>query len=96
MSGEQVQEAKWVMQCLALRTPPTSTSVNGSTSWRSFVSRNFRFGGSAPVTDVDEVLSIDLEEWKKEVLSQDAQFLRLHDDLPVELHYQRELLISRL
>jgi phosphoenolpyruvate carboxykinase (GTP) len=50
----------------------------------------------APVTDVDEVLSIDLEEWKKEVLSQDAQFLRLHDDLPVELHYQRELLISRL
>jgi GTP-dependent phosphoenolpyruvate carboxykinase len=50
----------------------------------------------APVTDVDEVLSIDLEEWKKEVLSQDALFLRLHDDLPVELHCQRELLISRL
>ena len=49
-----------------------------------------------PVADVEEVLSIDLEEWKKEVSSQDSLFLRLQDVLPVELHYQRELLISRL
>jgi phosphoenolpyruvate carboxykinase (GTP) len=45
---------------------------------------------------LEEALSIDVAEWKKEVLAQDDLFLRLHSDLPLELHYQRELLISRL
>jgi phosphoenolpyruvate carboxykinase (GTP) len=45
---------------------------------------------------LEEALSIDVEEWKKEVLAQDELFLRLHGDLPSELHYQRELLTSRL
>ena len=41
-------------------------------------------------------LSIDLEEWKREVLMQDELFFRLYSDLPKELIFQRELLISRL
>jgi phosphoenolpyruvate carboxykinase (GTP) len=45
---------------------------------------------------LEEALSIDVGEWKKEVMAQDELFLRLHSDLPLELHYQRELLISRL
>jgi GTP-dependent phosphoenolpyruvate carboxykinase len=45
---------------------------------------------------LEEALSIDVGEWKKEILAQDELFLRLHSDLPLELHYQRELLISRL
>jgi phosphoenolpyruvate carboxykinase (GTP) len=43
-----------------------------------------------------EALSLNVEEWKREVLLQDEIFLRLYSDLPKELIFQRELLISRL
>jgi hypothetical protein len=35
-------------------------------------------------------------DWKKEVMPQDELFIKLDSDLPVELHFQHELLISRL
>lgn len=41
-------------------------------------------------------LAFDVEGWKREVLQQDELFLTLHADLPLELHFQRELLIARL
>ena len=46
--------------------------------------------------DLAEALSLDLEEWKREVLLQDDLFFKLYSDLPKELIFQRELLISRL
>ncbi len=39
---------------------------------------------------------IDLEEWRREIISQDELFLKLYSDLPKELIFQRELLVSRL
>jgi phosphoenolpyruvate carboxykinase (GTP) len=45
---------------------------------------------------LEQALRIDVEDWKKEVIAQDELFIKLHDDLPMELHFQRELLISRL
>ncbi len=44
-----------------------------------------------------EVLqAIDIDAWKREVISQDELFISLYDHLPKELIFQRELLISRL
>ncbi|MDB6059124.1 MAG: Phosphoenolpyruvate carboxylase [Verrucomicrobiales bacterium] len=40
--------------------------------------------------------AIDTEEWRREVLSHDELFLKLYADLPKELTFQRELLVSRL
>jgi phosphoenolpyruvate carboxykinase (GTP) len=45
---------------------------------------------------LEQALRIDIDDWKREVMSQDELFIKLHNDLPVELHFQRELLISRL
>jgi phosphoenolpyruvate carboxykinase (GTP) len=45
---------------------------------------------------LEEALRIDVEDWKKEVIAQDELFIKLHNDLPMELGLQRELLISRL
>jgi hypothetical protein len=44
--------------------------------------------------DLAEALSLNLEEWKREVLLQDELFFKLYSDLPKELIFQRELLIS--
>ncbi|MEO7934046.1 MAG: phosphoenolpyruvate carboxykinase (GTP) [Chthoniobacterales bacterium] len=43
-----------------------------------------------------EALAIDVQGWKREVMLQDELFINLHADLPKELLFQRELLISRL
>ena len=41
-------------------------------------------------------MKIDAGEWQRELISQTELFLLLHDRLPKELIFQRELLISRL
>ena len=46
--------------------------------------------------DFERVMAIDPEEWRREFLSQGELYLKLHDHLPKELIFQRELLGSRL
>jgi phosphoenolpyruvate carboxykinase (GTP) len=43
-----------------------------------------------------KVQRIDSAEWKREVVSQEELFINLHANLPKELIFQKELLISRL
>ena len=45
---------------------------------------------------MERALQIDIDSWKREVLLQDELFIKLHSELPKELLFQRELLISRL
>ena len=46
--------------------------------------------------DLLDLQAIDIDAWKREVISQDELFISLYDHLPKELIFQRELLISRL
>ena len=39
---------------------------------------------------------VDREAWKREVMGHEELFLLLHDHLPAEMIYERELLICRL
>ena len=43
-----------------------------------------------------EVMKIDAGEWHRELVMQDELFIKLYSQLPKELIFQRELLISRL
>jgi len=40
--------------------------------------------------------SVNRAQWKQEVMSHEELFLALHDHLPPEMIYERELLICRL
>ncbi len=44
----------------------------------------------------DELMHLDLEEFRQELLSEAALYLRLYDHLPKELIFQRELLAARI
>ena len=46
--------------------------------------------------DLEALQSVDVNEFKSEILSQEELFLKLAGDLPKEMVFQRELLISRL
>ena len=48
------------------------------------------------VAELERAQNINLEEWRREVISQDELFIRLYSYLPKEMIFQRELLVSRL
>jgi phosphoenolpyruvate carboxykinase (GTP) len=48
------------------------------------------------VEQFKELQKVDREAWKQEVMGHEELFLLLHDHLPPEMIYERELLISRL
>lgn len=45
---------------------------------------------------LDQLLSINPEEWRRELLLQEELFIKLYSHLPKELIFQRELLLARL
>ena len=51
---------------------------------------------SFPRETFDELQAFDKTAWRSEVMSHEELFLRLHDHLPAEMVYEREMLICRL
>lgn len=45
---------------------------------------------------LEQLQSINYEDWRREIISQDELFMKLYSHLPKELIFQRELLVSRL
>ena len=44
----------------------------------------------------DELMTVDRAAWRKEVIAHEELFIELHDHLPPEMVYERELLICKL
>jgi phosphoenolpyruvate carboxykinase (GTP) len=45
---------------------------------------------------LEQAQSINYNDWRRELLSQDELFMKLYSHLPKELIFQRELLVARL
>jgi phosphoenolpyruvate carboxykinase (GTP) len=91
--GENMRVLKWIVDRCRGRVPAYETPVGWMPEPEDIDVTGLANFNS---TDLTEALSVNLEEWKREVLSQDELFFRLYSDLPKELIFQRELLISRL
>jgi phosphoenolpyruvate carboxykinase (GTP) len=44
----------------------------------------------------DEMQRVEPSQWRREVIQHEELFIDLHDHLPPEMIYERELLICRL
>jgi phosphoenolpyruvate carboxykinase (GTP) len=53
-------------------------------------------GLSFPKAKFDELQAFDHKTWREEVIGQEELFIELHDHLPAEIIYERELLICRI
>ena len=91
--GENMRVLKWIIDRCRGRVPAYETPLGWMPEPTDIDATGIE--GYDP-KNLDEALSVDLEEWKREVLSHDELFFRLYSDLPKELIFQRELLISRL
>ncbi|MBV8142284.1 MAG: phosphoenolpyruvate carboxykinase (GTP) [Verrucomicrobia bacterium] len=90
--GENMRILKWIVDRCRGRVGADETPLG----WMPDPSDIDLGGLDYEKSKLAEAFKIDVEDWKKEVLAQDELFVKLHSDLPMELHFQRELLISRL
>ena len=91
--GENMRVLKWIVDRCRGRVPAYETPVG----WMPEPNDIDMTGlDESRPEDLAEALSLNLEEWKREVLMQDELFFKLYADLPKEMIFQRELLISRL
>ena len=90
--GENMRVVKWIVDrvhghALAKETPIGWTPVYDEINWK---------GLDFPREKFDKLMEVDRAAWKKEVIGHEELFINLHDHLPPEMIYERELLICRL
>jgi phosphoenolpyruvate carboxykinase (GTP) len=90
---ENMRVLKWIVDRCRGRTGALETTLG----WVP-MSEDFDLTGLKGFTreKFDQLQTIDVEEWKREVLSQEEFFMRLNQTLPREFLFQKELLLSRL
>jgi len=91
--GENMRVLKWIVDRCRGKADANETPLGWVPGPRDFDLSNMDGFNPQKVAKAQE---IDLEEWRKELLSQDELFIKLYSDLPKELIFQRELLVARL
>jgi phosphoenolpyruvate carboxykinase (GTP) len=91
--GENMRVLKWIVDRCRGRVYAEETPLG----WMP-AAKDIDIEGlpNYPREKLEQALKIDVDSWKREVLLQDELFIKLYGDLPKELLFQRELLISRL
>jgi phosphoenolpyruvate carboxykinase (GTP) len=90
---ENMRVLEWIVERCHGRMAGHETQIGWIPHWEDFDAEGLDGFGRE---DFEKVMKIDPEEWKREFLSQGELYLKLHDYLPKELIFQRELLASRL
>jgi phosphoenolpyruvate carboxykinase (GTP) len=91
--GENMRVLKWIVDRCHGRVNATETPLGWVPGARDIDLEGL--DGFTP-EHLEQVLDIDIEEWRRELLMQEELFLKLYSHLPKEMIFQRELLVSRL
>ncbi len=91
--GENMRVLEWIIERCRGRIPGHETQIGWIPHWKDFNTEGLQ-GFTRERFNL--VMKIDPEEWKHEIFSQGELYLKLHDHLPKELVFQRELLACRL
>jgi phosphoenolpyruvate carboxykinase (GTP) len=90
--SENMRVLKWVVDRAHGRTLGKETPIGWMPHYEDIEWTGLDF----PEEKFDELQAFDREAWRAEVLGHEELFLDLHDRLPPEMVYERELLICRL
>ena len=83
---------KWIVDRVGGRVQASETLIGGAPRYEDIVWDGLNFSRER----FDELEPLDREQWKREVIGHEEMFVSLHDHLPPEITYERELLICRL
>ncbi len=89
---ENMRVLKWIVErangrAHSIENPIGRVPRYEDIDWRGLEFSREKFG---------ELMKVDREVWKEEILSHEALFIRLYDKLPKELIFVRELVLSSL
>jgi phosphoenolpyruvate carboxykinase (GTP) len=90
--GENMRVLKWIVDRVRGRALAKETPLG----WQPHYEDMDWEGLDYPRTVFEEIQRVDEVAWRNEVIGHEELFLQLHDHLPKELIYERELLICRL
>jgi phosphoenolpyruvate carboxykinase (GTP) len=90
--GENMRVLKWIVQ----KVKGKSNAVESPIGWMPQYEDLDWAGMNFSKHDFDRIMTIDREEWTKELLSHAELFERMYDRLPKEFIFMRELLLSSL
>jgi len=90
--SENMRVLKWVVDRAHGRTLGKETPIGWIPHYEDIEWEGLDF----PKEKFEELQTFDREAWRHEVLGHEELFLDLHDRLPPEMVYERELLICRL
>jgi phosphoenolpyruvate carboxykinase (GTP) len=91
--GENMRVLKWIIERCRGRAAANETPLGWVPSVADFDLEGMDNFDSARLATAQ---CMNVEDWKREALSQDELFIKLYSDLPKELIFQRELLVARL
>lgn len=91
--GENMRVLKWIIQRCRGRAAANETPLGWVPGPQDFDLEGME---NFPAERLEKAQSMNMEDWKREVLSQDELFIKLYPHLPKELIFQRELLVARL
>jgi phosphoenolpyruvate carboxykinase (GTP) len=91
--GENMRVLKWIVDRCHGRADANETPLGWVPGPNSFDLDELPEGTAESVRRAQ---TIDYDEWRRELLSQDELFMKLYAHLPKEMVFQRELLVSRL
>lgn len=90
--GENMRVLKWIVDRARGRALGKETPIGWMPRYDDVEWNGLDF----PQSKFDELQEFDRAAWRKEVMEHEELFIDLHDRLPKEMVYERELLICRL
>jgi phosphoenolpyruvate carboxykinase (GTP) len=94
--SENMRVLKWIVDRVRGRAQGKETPIG----WTPYFKDIHWDGTGLPASELraifDQLQQVDPVAWKHEVMDHEELFIALHDHLPAEMIYERELLICRL
>ncbi len=91
--GQNMRVLKWIVE----RVKGRAAAVESPIGWMPrYKDMDWRGLENFTPEDFMDIMSVDSEAWKQELLSHEELFSRLYDKLPKEFLFTRELLLSAL
>lgn len=90
--GENMRVLKWIVDRARGRALSKESPIGWIPHYEDLDWTGLKFSRE----QWDEIMTVDRAAWRREVMDHEELFLDLHDHLPKEMVYERELLICRL
>jgi phosphoenolpyruvate carboxykinase (GTP) len=90
--GENIRILRWIVDRVRGRAQGNETPIGWTPHYEDIDWTGLDF----PRERFEQLQVVDRDQWRREVIGHEELFIMVHDHLPPEMIYERELLICRM